>query len=146
MNSPAATLNELIELTRDGMHFYTDAIPKVTNPHLKIVFRAMIDAKHRLITALSEHVRVRGEAPSRDGTLAGGVRKVYADLRARIGDAQDAVYVGQLEASEERLLAAFERAAAEASDPQVREIILANLPKVRLCHEQMRNLKMELAA
>ena len=45
MTNPAAALNELIEITRDGQTFYTDAVTRVTNPHLKSVFRALIDVK-----------------------------------------------------------------------------------------------------
>ena len=146
MTAPAATLNELIGITRDGLDFYTDALGQVTNPHLKIVFRGMIDAKHQLISALSERVRERGVEPSHDGTLGGTFRKLYGDLRARMSRGKEAAYVAELEQSEDRLLAAFEQAAADASDATLRDAIVKNLPKVRLCHEQMRNLKMEMAA
>jgi uncharacterized protein (TIGR02284 family) len=143
MTAPAATLNELIAITRDGLDFYSEALGQVKNPHLKIVFRGIIDAKHQLIGALSERVRERGEQPSPEGTLAGTFRKLYADLLARISREKQAVYIAQLEQSEDRLLAAFEQAAADAT---VRDAIVQNLPKVRLCHAEMRNLKMDLAA
>lgn len=146
MTKPAATLNELIEITRDGLNFYTDAIGKIANPHLKIVFRGMIDAKHHLIGALAENVKIRGDKPAQDGTLAGSFHKLYADVRTGIGSAKDALWVAELEAAEDRLLGAFEEAARDASDPLLHRVILQNLPKVRLCHEQMRNLKMDLAA
>jgi uncharacterized protein (TIGR02284 family) len=146
MTQPATTLNELIQITRDGLNFYADAIGQVKNPHLKIVFRAMVDAKNQLISALSERVRERGEAPSTDGTFAGSFRKLYADIRVKLSNTKDATYVAQLEDSEDRLLGAFEDAANDARDDDLRRVIMDNLPKVRMCHEQMRNLKMELAA
>jgi uncharacterized protein (TIGR02284 family) len=146
MTNPATTLNELIQITRDGQTFYTDAVPRVSNPHLKAVFRGIIDAKTQLISALSEHVRIRGTQPSTDGTFAGSFHKLYAEVRAGLSSEKDATFVAQLEQSEDRLLSAFEQAAADVDDPGLREIILRHLPKVRLCHEQMRNLKMSLAA
>ena len=142
----ATTLNELIEITRDGQVFYADAINQVDNPHLKNVFRGMIDAKSQLISALSEHVRVRGEQPSTDGTFAGSFRKVYAEVSARLSNHKDATFVAQLEESEDRLLHAFEQAAKDSDDLPLHQIITQYLPKVRLCHEQMRNLKQSLAA
>lgn len=146
MTNPATTLNELIEITRDGQSFYTDAVMRVRSPLLKAVFHGIIDAKMQLIKALSEHVRARGEMPSHQGTLSGIFHKLYAEVSLRLADRNDATFVARLEESEDRLLDAFEEAAARADDPEVRSIILRHLPKVRLCHEQMRNLKMSLAA
>jgi uncharacterized protein (TIGR02284 family) len=146
MTNLATTLNELIEITRDGQVFYSDAVNRVDNPHLKIVFRGMIDAKSQLINALSEHVRTHGEQPSTDGTFAGSFRKSYAETKARLSDRKDATFVAQLEQSEDRLLQAFDHAAKDSNDSALQEIVARYLPKVRLCHEQMLNLKILLAA
>lgn len=146
MTTTAAALNELIEITRDGQTFYTDAVSRVTNAHLKAVFRALIDVKTKMISALSEHVRARGIEPSAQGTLAGNFRKLYAEVRAKLSSHADTTFVAELEAAEDRLLCAFEQAAADADDPELRTIITRYLPKVRLCHDEMRNLKVALAA
>jgi len=146
MTQAATTLNALVQTARDGLDFYTEAAARVRNPQLKILFRALIDAKHQLISALSEEVRVRGEAPSREHTLAGNLRQLYAGLRAHLGDGGDYRYVAELERAEDRLLAAFEQAARHADDAALRRVIEAHLPRVRRCHEQMRNLKLALAA
>src|SRR4029079_12688664 len=108
MTNPAVALNELIEITRDGQTFYTDAVTRVTNPHLKSVFSALIDVKTKMISALSEHVRARGIAPSAQGTLVGGFHKLYTEVRAKLSAHTDTTFVAQLEAAEDRLLDAFE--------------------------------------
>jgi uncharacterized protein (TIGR02284 family) len=146
MTNPAIALNELIEITRDGQTFYTDAVARVTNPHLKSVFRALIDVKAKMISALAEHVRARGMKPSTHGTLAGSFHKLYGEVRAKLSAQSSAAYVAQLEAAEDRLLIAFEQAADDADDADLRRIIALHLPKVRLCHDEMRNLKVALAA
>jgi len=146
MTNPAVTLNELIEITRDGQTFYTEAVGRVTNSHLKAVFRGLIDVKAKMISTLSEHVRARGMEPSAQGTLAGSFHKLYGDVRAKLSTQGDMTFVAQLEAAEDRLLTAFEQAASDASDPELRRIITRYLPKVRLCHDEMRNLKVGLAA
>jgi len=146
MTNPAVALNELIEITRDGQTFYTEAVARVANPHLKSVFRALIDVKTKMISALSEHVRARGLKPSMHGTLAGSFHQLYAEVRVKLSAHASAAYVAQLEAAEDRLLIAFEQAADEADDPDLRGIITLHLPKIRLCHEEMRNLKVALAA
>ena len=146
MTNSAAALNELIQIARDGQTFYTDVLGKIRNPSLKVVFRGLIDAKSQLIAALSEHVRVRGLAPTTRGALAGHFHQVYGDISARLVSDSDTAFVSRLEESEDRLLSAFEDAAAVPDNADVREIILRHLPRVRLCHDQMRNLKLSLAA
>ena len=146
MTRSAANLNELIQIARDGQTFYTDAVGKVRNPNLRVVFRGIIDAKAQLIAALSEHVRVRGELPSAEGTVTGYFHQFYGDIRARLSADSDAAFVARLEEAEDRLLNAFENAAAAPENREVRDIILRHLPRVRLCHEQMRNLRSSLAA
>ncbi len=144
MTKPATTLNELIEITRDGEHFYSDAIGQVKSPHLKTVFRAIADAKVQLISALSQHVRAHGEQPSNDRTFAGSFRELYTDVRARLTHEKDVTYVAQLEQSEDRLLHAFQEASEDVNDSGVKQVIAQYLPKVRMCHDQMRNLKMSM--
>jgi uncharacterized protein (TIGR02284 family) len=145
MTKPATTLNELIEITRDGQTFYADAIAEVKNPQLAKAFRGIVDAKAHLIGALSEQVRVRGDQPSTDGTFAGGFRKLYADVRAKLSNEKDSTYVAQLEQSEDRLLNAFEDAAKDADDPALARVLEEHLPQVRTCHDQMRDLKVLMA-
>jgi uncharacterized protein (TIGR02284 family) len=146
MTQSAANLNELIQIARDGQTFYTDAIGKVRNPNLRVVFRGIIDAKAQLIAALSEHVRVRGQLPSDAGTLTGYFHQLYGDISATLSRDSDAAFVPRLEEAEDRLLSAFENAAAASENRDVRDIVLRHLPRVRLCHEQMRNLRISLAA
>jgi uncharacterized protein (TIGR02284 family) len=146
MTSPAIALNELIEITRDGQTFYTDAVQRVSSPYLKAVFRALIDVKAQMIATLSEHVRKRGLQPSTRGTFAGSLHQVYAEVRARLSRRGDMAFIAQLEMVEGRLLDAFEQTAAGTDDAELRRIVVQHLPKIRLCHDQMCNLKVALAA
>lgn len=146
MNDPATVLNALVETTRDGLDFYTDAVARVQNPQLKALCRELLDAKHELISALSDEVRVRGAAPSRQHTLAGDIHQLYADLRARLGERSDGARIADLESVEERLLAAFEQAARDASDASLRRVVEAHLPRVRDGYARMRDLRLALAA
>ena len=102
---------------------------------------SLIDGRYTL-TVLSDQIQ---------GGLAAGdnvskLHRLYGDVSAKWSEGHDAVYVARLEESEDRLLTAFENAAAAADRSDVREIILRHLPRVRICHEQMRNLRISLAA
>nr|WP_313086039.1 PA2169 family four-helix-bundle protein [Pseudomonas sp.] len=135
MNHDINHLNELIEITRDGQHFYQHACDVVKDVQLQHLFRDMAQAKTHVIQALSVKVAANQVQPAQGGTTAGKLREVYADTRARLGDA-DAVYVDQLDQMEERLLAAFEDA-VKSAEPDVRALLAIELPKIRACHERI---------
>lgn len=138
MNQNMHHLNELIELTRDGQHFYQHAADAVKDIELQHLFRDMAQTKTHIIQALSVKVAANNEQPSVEGTLSGKMREVYADTKARIGN-MDAVYIDQLDQTEERILQAFEDALKDA-EPDVRALLAIELPKIRACHERIHKL------
>lgn len=139
MNQSMNQLNELIEITRDGQHFYQHAMAEVRDVELQHLFRDLAQSKTHIIQALSVKVASNDQQPSQDGTLAGRSREMYADARARLGGS-DRVYIEQLEQMEERIVRAFEDA-LDAAEPDVRALLAIELPKLRACHERMRTLQ-----
>lgn len=142
MNQSMNQLNELIEITRDGQHFYQHALTEVKDIELQHLFRDLAQAKTHIIQALSVKVAANHQQPSQGGTLAGSMRELYTDTRARLGD-PDKVYIEQLAQMEERIVQAFEDALSAAA-PDVRALLAIELPKLRACHERMRKLRGEL--
>lgn len=138
MNQKVTHLNELIEITRDGQHFYQHALEMVKDVELQHLFRDIAQSKTHIIQALSVKVAASQEQPAQGGTMAGKLREVYADAKARVGDT-DAVYIDQLDQVEERVLAAFEDALGTA-EPDVRALLAIELPKLRACHERIHKL------
>lgn len=143
MTSKTAQLNELIEITRDGQRFYEHAHDAVKDVRLQALFRDMSRAKTEVIQALAGKIVDSHEVPAAGGTFAGTLRKLYADTRATLSSDGEATYVAQLEAAEERILHAFEDA-LESAEPDVRALLVAEMPKVRAGHQRMRDLKQSL--
>lgn len=138
MNQNVSHLNELIEITRDGQHFYQHALEKVKDVELQHLFRDIAQSKTHIIQALSVKVAASQEQPAQGGTTTGKLREMYADTKARLGDT-DAVYIDQLDQVEERILAAFEDALTNA-EPDVKALLAIELPKIRACHERIHKL------
>ncbi|MBE7374202.1 PA2169 family four-helix-bundle protein [Pseudomonas lopnurensis] len=139
MNQAINQLNELIEVTRDGQRFYQHAAEEVKDVELQHLFRDMAQAKTQVIQALAVKVAASDEQPAQGGTLLGRMHELYADTRAHVGN-HDTTYVDQLEQTEERILQAFEDALPDA-EPDVRAMLAIELPKLRACHERMRQVK-----
>lgn len=143
MTDKTEQLNELIEITRDGQRFYEHAHDEVKDVRLQVLFRDMSLSKGELIRALSFKVAADREQPASGGTFVGKLRQVYADTKASLTSDKEATYVAQLEEAEDRILHAFEEALEDA-EPDLRTVLLAEMPKVRGNHERMRTLKQSM--
>lgn len=147
MNNPnASLLQDIIQIARDGAAFYDAARSEVRNPALKETFARMAGHKRDLIAALGGRLQAIGETVPDGGTLVGALRKAYADVRATLSSDEEAVYVRQLEETEDRLLEHVLDAISRADDPMVRNQLESHLRTVRACHDEMRTLKQRWAA
>ena len=135
------TLKELIQIANDGADFYRDAAEEVSNPKVVELFRRMGSHKRVLGAALATKLEASGEQAPESGTVAGVLRKAYTDLRAALSSQEEAIYISQLEETEDRLLEHFEQALAETKDVALRSTLQIHMPKVRACHDEMRNWK-----
>lgn len=140
------SLNDLIEIARDGGDFYTEAAGKVQNPELSSLFGQMAAHKREIVDGLSADVAAVGGKPAEHGTMVGSMQQLYGKVRAAFGDT-DYGYVAELEESEDRLLKAFKQTIADDdTPPQARAMAEQFLPRVVECHDIMRNRKHALKA
>lgn len=135
------SLNELIEIARDGEDFYNEAATKVNDVELETLFKRIANNKADIASSLSRAVAAAGGKPATDGTFVGSVQKMYGNFRAALGDTQYG-YVAQLEETEDRLLEAFKEVLAdEDTTPLVRTEVTRLLPEVQDTHKVMRKRK-----
>ncbi|MEN1925275.1 PA2169 family four-helix-bundle protein [Luteimonas qiangzhengi] len=138
------SLNDLIEIARDGSEFYTEAASKVDNPELSTLFTQMAGHKREIVTGLTADVAAIGGEPADSGTMAGSMRKMYANMRAALGN-KDYAYVAELEEVEDKLLEAFKDTINDADTPPAAKAAAQKyLPRVVECHDIMRNRKVAL--
>ncbi len=140
------TLNDLIEITRDSATFYNDAAKAVPNPALKSLFGEMASSKHGLVGAMSKEVHAEGATPATTGTVRGAWDKLYGEVRSQFGDSNYG-YVSQLEATEDRLMKAFNEVVADDDVPAaVKQTVSSYLPTIRSHHDKMRDRKWTMQA
>ena len=141
------TLNELIAVTRDSAEFYTDAAVKVDNPQLRTLFTDMADSKNGLVGAMAREVKTDGATAAKAGTFTGILRQTYGDVRARLGNNSDFTYVSELEATEDRMMDAWNNVLKDDDVPKpVKQAVTSYLPKVKAHHDLMRDRKWAMQA
>ena len=135
------SLNDLIEIARDGSDFYSDAAGKVKDPELSSLFAQMAEHKREIVSGLSADVAAIGGTPAEHGTIVGSMHQVYGKVRAALGDT-DYAYVAELEESEDRLLKAFKDTLSDADTPASARLAAERfMPRVQECHSIMRSYK-----
>lgn len=135
-------LNDLIEVTLDSAHGYTDAVADVTNPHFKTMFgKRGIERKQIAATLQTEVRRLLGGDPADTGTMLGKIHRGFMNLKAAISGS-DAGIVASVEAGEDHLKRQYDEALQDPgiSSP-VRDIIQAAYGSVVEGHNEMRDLK-----
>jgi uncharacterized protein (TIGR02284 family) len=137
----AHTLNDIIEIARDGQDFYTEAADKVKDAELSALFTKIAGVKSQIVTSLSSTVAATGAKPAEHGTVVGTMQQFYGKVRATLGDTQYG-YVAELEESEDRLLKAFKETLTDSdTPPAARAEVSRLLPLVQETHDVMRNRK-----
>ena len=138
------SLNDLIEIARDGSDFYTEAASKVDNPELATLFTQMAGHKREIVSGLTADVAATGGEPADKGTMGGSMRQTYANMRAALGN-RDYAYVAELEEVEDKLLEAFrDTISDEDTPPAAKAAAQRHLPRVQECHDIMRNRKLAM--
>lgn len=140
MTHDLSKLNDLIEVLVDGKKFYEEAASEV-RPDLRRLFTTMANTKAAIVADLQRQVAATGEKPADGGTVAGSLRKFYAEIRTAMASNENEEYVSQLEEFEDRILAAFRDASTKDDDMEVRAIAQRHMAQVKKDHDDMRALK-----
>lgn len=143
MTETSSSLADLVQMLNDGVDFYLGAAGKVGDPALIECFQRMSFLKKTIASDLNAEIALEGDKPRESGTLAGAIRKGYADLLAKFGDDNARQYISQLEEHEDRMLAAFREALLSDPSSRVRELALLYFPEIEKMHADMRRLKHE---
>ena len=149
MSKDTTTLNHLIEVLNDGKKFYEEASTNVQRPDLKTLFAQMAKTKGAIANDLKTVVTAKDPSKTLqddEGTFVGSFRKAYAEIRTKLSMDKSYAYIAELEAFEDRILAAFRDAAEKSDDMGVRTIAQRYMPQVLRDHAQMRDMKHARAA
>jgi uncharacterized protein (TIGR02284 family) len=149
MAKDTTTLNHLIEVLNDGKKFYEEASTNVQRPDLKTLFAQMAKTKGAIANDLKTAVAAKDPNKTLqddEGTFVGSIRKAYSEIRTKLSTDKNYAYIAELEAFEDRILAAFRDAAEKSEDMGVRTIAQRYLPQVLRDHAQMRDMKHARAA
>ena len=136
-----ATLNKLLETTKDGEEGFRTCAEAVTNPRLKTVFE---DAARRCDggdAELQAEIRKLGGEPTTSGTVGGSLHRAWTNIKSSITGKDEHAVLAECERGEDVAKSAYEAALKEDLPPNVKAIVQRQYQGVKENHDRIRNMR-----
>jgi uncharacterized protein (TIGR02284 family) len=140
-NDLIATLNDLIETSRDGEDGFRTCAEGVKNPQLKSFFEEKARRCAEGAAQLQGKVIELGGKPERSGSTAGALHRAWVDLKSTITGMDDAAILAECERGENIACQAYEDALKRDLPPDVRMLIDRQYREVKANYERVRELR-----
>lgn len=138
------TLNELIELNRDGQNGFQEAAGKIEDPQIKAFLLEQSLSRAKFIGELQSEVRSMGSEPETDGTIAGALHRGWIDLKSALGGGDHAI-LAATETGEDRAITKYTKALEETLPAPVRDMAERQLLSVKQAHDKLKVMRNALS-
>ncbi|MBV9202521.1 MAG: PA2169 family four-helix-bundle protein [Alphaproteobacteria bacterium] len=140
-NEIIATLNELIETSRDGEAGFRTCADGVKNARLKQMFEQAADRCRQAVGELQAKVRSLGGDPERRGSVSGALHRGWVDIKSTITGMDEAAVLAECERGEDVAKRTYEQALAKDLPADVRTIVERQYQGVRQHHDRVRQAR-----
>jgi uncharacterized protein (TIGR02284 family) len=136
-----ATLNNLLETTKDGESGFRTCAEGVTSPRLKTVFETAARRCDEGAAELRAEIRRLGGEPATSGTVGGSLHRAWTNIKSAITGKDDHAVLAECERGEDVAKSAYEAALKEDLPPEVRAIVHRQYEGVKVNHDRIRDLR-----
>ena len=140
-----STLNDLIEVSRDGELGFKAAAEKADDPGLKSLLQDRARSCSTATSELQGLIRSLGGKPEDSGTIAGAVHRGWTKVRATVGDNNVAV-LEEVERGEDVAKSAYAKALKADLPADIRQTIDQQYQGVLRNHDRVRDLRNQYRA
>jgi uncharacterized protein (TIGR02284 family) len=139
------TLNDLIEVSKDGEEGFRTCADSLTNAQLKEFFEERAERCALGAAQLQGKVRELGGDPTRSGSATGAVHRFWVNIRSRISGMDEHAVLDECERGEDYARKVYEDALQTDLPADVRMLIGKQYREVRMNHDSVRAMRNALA-
>ena len=136
-----ATLNDLIETSRDGEEGFRTCADGVKSSQLKQMFQQAASRCAQAVSELQARVRALGGDPERRGSVSGSLHRAWVDIKSTITGMDEAAVLAECERGEDVASKAYEDALSKDLPADVRSMIERQYQGVRQHQDRVRQLR-----
>lgn len=140
-----STLNELVEISRDGEMGFKAAAEKADDPGLKSLLQDRARSCASAISELQTLIQTLGGKAETSGTAAGALHRGWTKVRAAVGDNNVAV-LDEVERGEDVAKSAYAKALKMDLPADIRQTIDQQYQGVLRNHDRVRDLRNQYRA
>lgn len=134
------TLNDLIELNRDGQNGFQEAAGKIKDPQIKAFCLEQSLSRAKFVGELQSEVRSMGTEPDTTGSIAGALHRGWMDLKSALGGGDHAI-VAATESGEDHAVAQYTKALEEPMPAPARAMVERQLQSVKQAHDKVKVMR-----
>ena len=136
-----ATLNDLLEISRDGEQGFRTCAEGVRSPNLKALFEAAARRCAEGAAELEAEIRGLGGEPAKGGSISGSMHRAWTNIKSAITGMNEHAVLAECERGEDAAKRAYEAALAEDLPPNVKAIVQRQYQGVKENHDRIRGLR-----
>ncbi len=136
-----ATLNDLLEISRDGEQGFRTCAEGVQSPNLKALFEAAARRCAEGAAELEAKVRSLGGEPPQGGSISGSMHRAWTNIKSTITGMSEHAVLAECERGEDAAKAAYEAALQKNLPADVRTLVERQYQGVKANHDRVRNLR-----
>jgi uncharacterized protein (TIGR02284 family) len=145
MEKVIATLNKLLETTKDGESGFRTCAGAVKNTDLKTVFEDAARRCNEGATELQAKIRSLGAEPASSGTASGTLHRAWTNLKSSITGMDEYAVLTECERGEDVVKRTYEEALIEDLPADVKAIVQRQYEGVKANHARIRSLRDQAA-
>ena len=136
-----ATLNDLIETSRDGEDGFRNCADNVKSPRLKIFFDEKAGRCREGAVQLQNLVREMGGDPASSGSLTGTMHRFWVNIRGTITGMDDHAILDECERGEDAAMRSYEKALEQDLPGDVRRVVENQYREVKMNHDRVKEMR-----
>ena len=141
-----STLNDLIEICRDGQNGFKEAAENVKNPDLKSFFNECSAERAQCVNELQLDVRRLGGDPQKTGSTAGALHRVWMDIKGTFTGKDDHAILSECERGEDSAVEAYREAIKLSLPLTIQQLLERQFQSVRQTHDRIKQMRDAKAA
>jgi uncharacterized protein (TIGR02284 family) len=135
------TLNDLIEISRDGESGFKACAERVKEPSTAVLLRARADECRQAVAELKGLVAQLGGKAGDSGTVTGALHRGWVAVKGSLSGDTDHAVLEETERGEDAAMAAYRKALEENLSAPVRAVVSRQFEGVKRNHLQIRALR-----
>ena len=136
-----ATLNDLIETSKDGDEGFRTCADNVKNPTLKTFFLEKAERCREGAAQLQAIVREMGGDPENSGSVSGALHRFWVNIRGSISGMDDHAILAECERGEDTAKRSYQNALQQDLPGDVRTVIERQFREVQANHDRIKELR-----